>query len=60
MYICHINIKIMETTSKKNIKKSEKPSNATEQKPKSKFTLWREKHPEGLEGTIVNMRAVLR
>jgi hypothetical protein len=29
-------------------------------KKKSKFVLWREKYPEGLEGTIVNMRAVLR
>jgi hypothetical protein len=31
-----------------------------EHNKKSKFVLWREKYPEGLEGTIVNMRAVLR
>ena len=30
------------------------------QKPKSKFTLWREQNPEGLDGVIINMRAVLR
>jgi hypothetical protein len=29
-------------------------------KKKSKFVLWREKYPEGLDGTIVNMRAVLK
>ena len=49
----------METKSKKYIRKSEKQSNVVEHKPKSKFTLWREKYPEGI-GEIVNMRAVLR
>jgi len=50
----------METKSKKPIVKSERQNKIEEQKPKSKFTLWREKYPEGLGGTIVNMRAVLR
>jgi len=50
----------METKSKKQTVKSRKRNDVTKQKPKSKFTLWREKHPEGLEGTIINMRAVLR
>jgi hypothetical protein len=45
----------METKNKKNIEKE-----TIEQKPKSRFTLWREKYPEGLDGIIVNMRAVLR
>ena len=44
----------------KNRKKTEKQSETTVQKPKSRFTLWREMYPEGLGGTIVNMRAVLR
>ncbi len=43
----------------KNRKKAEK-SETTTLKPKSKFTLWREMYPEGLGGTIVNMKAVLR
>jgi hypothetical protein len=36
-----------------------KQSDATKQKPKSAYTLFREKHPGGI-GEIVNMRAVLR
>ena len=49
----------METKNKKQTEKSEKGNEAKEQKPKSKFTLFREKYPEGI-GEIVNMRAVLR
>jgi len=49
----------METTTKKNIKKTVKQKDVSEQKPKSKITLFREKYPEGI-GHIVNMRAVLR
>jgi hypothetical protein len=50
----------METckkTKKALVSNNSKPK---EHKKKSKFVLWREKYPEGLEGTIVNMRAVLR
>jgi len=50
----------METERKKQSAKSVKRNTITELKPKSKFTLWREKYPQGLEGTIVNMKAVLR
>ena len=50
----------METTNKKQTVKSRKRDEGTEQKPKSKFTLWREKYPQGLDGTIINMRAVLK
>jgi len=47
--------------TKGNLKRQTDSANyMAEQKPKSKYTLWREKHPEGLEGVIVNMRAVLR
>lgn len=35
---------IMETKIKKNSRKSEKLTEATKQKPKSKFTLWREQY----------------
>ena len=49
----------METTKKKNIGKSGKQNRYTEQKPKSRIMLAREKYPEGI-GYIVNMRAVLR
>ena len=49
----------METKTKKTVKSGQRNVVAGE-KPKSKFTLWREKYPEGLEGTIINMRAVLR
>ena len=49
----------MKTKSKKQLVESEKQNKTEEQKPKSKFTLWREKYPEGI-GEIVNMRAVLR
>ena len=44
---------------KKNSEKGNKHNGAPEQKQKSKFTLFREKYPEGI-GEIVNMRAVLR
>jgi hypothetical protein len=47
----------METKNKKQTEKSGKENG--EQRPKSKFTLFREKYPEGI-GEIVNMRAVLR
>ena len=50
----------METKVKKNIGKSGKQNETMKQKPKAKFTLWREQYPEGLGGTIVNMKAVLR
>ncbi|MDR0231074.1 MAG: hypothetical protein LBI82_03030 [Dysgonamonadaceae bacterium] len=50
----------MEPKVKKQTAKSPQKNEVEKQKPKSKFTLWREKYPEGLEGTIVNMRAVLR
>ena len=49
----------MATRSKKQTEKVEKENKVTEQKPKSKFTLFREKYPEGI-GEIVNMRAVLK
>jgi hypothetical protein len=49
----------MATNSKKQTAKSEQQNKAEEQKPKSKFTLFREKYPEGI-GEIVNMRAVLK
>ena len=50
----------MEPKREKNIQKANKQNETIEYKTKSKFTLWREKHPAGLGGTIVNMRAVLR
>ena len=50
----------METKSKKQSVKSEKRDIVAKHKPKSKFILWREQYPEGLGGTIVNMKAVLR
>jgi len=53
---------IMTTRSKKQVEKvekSEKENKAIEQKPKSAYTLFREKYPEGI-GEIVNMRAVLK
>jgi len=49
----------MKTKGRKQTEKSKKESKIEEQKPKSKFTLFREKYPEGI-GEIVNMRAVLR
>ena len=49
----------MKTKNKKQTEKSKKGNETKEQKPKSKFTLFREKYPEGI-GEIVNMRAVLR
>ena len=49
----------METKNKKQTEKSQKRNKTEKQKPKSKFTLFREKYPEGI-GEIVNMRAVLR
>jgi hypothetical protein len=49
----------METKNKKQTVKTEKQNKVLEQRPKSRFTLWREKHPEGI-GEIVNMRAVLK
>ena len=50
----------MKTKNGKNTAKVKKQNEATaEQKPKSKFTLFREKYPEGI-GEIVNMRAVLK
>ena len=53
-------IKSMETKSKKNSQKFEKQ--ITEQKPKSKITLFWEKYPNGYGGgcEIINERAVLR
>jgi len=47
--------KQMETKDTKQVAKSQN----REERPKSKFTLFREKYPEGI-GEIVNMRAVLR
>ena len=49
----------METKRKKKTVKSEQENKVSEQKPKSKTTLFREKYPEGI-GYIVNMKAVLR
>ena len=46
-------------TKEKNIEKSNKQNEVSEQKPKSKIMQFREKYPEGI-GYIVNMRAVLR
>jgi hypothetical protein len=40
------------------VKKTEKKETKQE-KPKSAYTLFREKHPNGI-GEIINMRAVLR
>lgn len=49
-----------KSTVKEKVKKNAVKQNGdSEQKPKSKFTLFREKYPEGI-GEIVNMRAVLR
>ena len=51
----------METKTKKCIEKSEKQNELTEQKPKSKTTLFWEKHyPDGSKGKIINMRAVMK
>jgi hypothetical protein len=50
----------METTAKTKKTPVFKNNEPEKHGKKSKFTLWREKYPEGLEGTIVNMRAVLR
>ncbi|MDR1610960.1 MAG: hypothetical protein LBS08_05585 [Candidatus Symbiothrix sp.] len=51
----------METKVKKrtHVGEPKKQSNVMKQKPKSTYTLFREKHPNGI-GEIVNMRAVLR
>jgi hypothetical protein len=68
-YICLTNVKgfdKMEAKQKTKLSGKEKVKKNTvtqnggsKQKPKSKFTLFREKYPEGI-GEIVNMRAVLR
>jgi hypothetical protein len=50
----------MEAATKTKKASASKNNDPKEHKKKSKFVLWREKHPEGLEGTIVNMRAVLK
>ncbi|MCL2597727.1 MAG: hypothetical protein FWD66_08770 [Paludibacter sp.] len=51
----------MKTAVKKakKEKKSLKTNEEIQQKPKSAYTLFREKYPNGI-GEIVNMRAVLR
>jgi hypothetical protein len=49
----------MATKTTNKVGHPEKQSETTEQRPKSKTTLFREKYPEGI-GYIVNMRAVLR
>jgi len=49
----------METNKTKKTGKPTRQNGTPEQKPKSKFTLFREKYPDGI-GEIVNMRAVLR
>ena len=59
MYGDFTNQKIMEIKNKKQTVSSEKQSNAEEQKPKSKTTLFWEKYPNGIL-KIVDMRAVLR
>ena len=51
--------RIMETKSKKNIEKAEREDKITEQKTKSKTTLFWEKYPNGIL-KVVDMRAVLR
>jgi hypothetical protein len=50
-------MKAMQKTKKTSTSDNSEPK---EHRKKSKFILWREKYPKGLEGTIVNMRAVLR
>jgi hypothetical protein len=52
--------KSVATQRKKQNKKVEKQDNTTEQKPKSKTTLFWEKYPNGTGSEIINMRAVLR
>ena len=47
------------TKTKKNLEIPGKQKKVSEQKPKSKTTLFREKYPEGI-GYIVNMKAVLK
>jgi len=48
----------METKTKTA---SQKEKKATEQKPKSKTTLfWEKYYPDGSKGEIINMRAVLK
>jgi hypothetical protein len=49
----------MTAKKEKTKDRPKKQSGDTEQKPKSAYTLFREKHPDGI-GEIVNMRAVLR
>jgi len=46
--------------TKKSLKTSAKQSKFSEQKPKSKIALFREKYPFGLGYEILDMRAVLR
>lgn len=49
----------METKNKKNTEKSIIQNEVTKQKPKSKTTLFWEKHPNGIL-KVVDMKAVLR
>ena len=49
----------MEVNKKKRKRKEKQQDEITEQKPKSAYTLFREKYPDGI-GYIVNMRAVLK
>jgi len=51
----------METKEEKKTGKSCKKNEITEQKPKSKTTLfWEKYYPDGSKGEIINMRAVMR
>jgi len=54
----------METKRKKNAGKSVKQNEiaeVTEQKPKSKTTLfWEKYYPDGSKGEIINMHAVMK
>ena len=49
----------MEAKNKKKIEKSVKQNEIIKQKPKSKTTLFWEKHPNGIL-KVVDMKAVLR
>jgi len=49
----------MKTKDKKQVVKSEKGNKTTEQKPKSKTTLFWEKYPDGIL-KVVDMKAVLK
>jgi hypothetical protein len=50
---------IKKKKNEKIIAKSVTQNKVMDQKPKSKFTLFREKYPNGV-GEIIDMRAVLR